>query len=174
MPVSMTGMLQALPRTPLYDRVRSEGRLLDESTGDQFAFSNILPAGMSRHELYTGYRALLDELYSFRHYRRRTLGFLLHRGRQVHGGRNIRRGDVHLFGRVMRELVWRGGPRRAAFTLGLHGTVLLRRPSVFKEAVSFALVHKAFSDYVRTLSVELGHAIERIEAEQPVGAARVA
>jgi len=154
-PVSMTGMLQAMPKTPLHERVAREGRLLAASTGDQFVFSNILPRGMTRRALYEGYRWLVAQLYDFRRYRRRTLAFLLHRGHQVHGGRNIRPGDLRRLARVLRETVLRGGPRRAWFTLSLLGATLLRRPSVFKEAVSFAIVHKAFHDYVQGLLTEL-------------------
>jgi len=154
-PVSMTGMLQAMPKTPLHERVAREGRLLEASTGDQFVFSNILPRGMSRLALYEGYRRLVHQLYDFRHYRRRALAFLLHRGRQVHGGRNVRRGDLVRLARVLRETLLRGGPRRAWFTLSLLGATLLRRPSVFKEAVSFAIVHKAFHDYVADLVRDL-------------------
>jgi radical SAM superfamily enzyme YgiQ (UPF0313 family) len=61
-PVSMTGMLQALPKTPLHARIAKEGRLLHETNGDQFAFSNILPAKMSRRKLYEGYRVRLRQL----------------------------------------------------------------------------------------------------------------
>ncbi len=154
-PVSMTGMLQALPKTPLHARVAREGRLVAASTGDQFVFSNILPRGMSRLALYEGYRRLVQQLYDFRRYRRRALAFLMHRGAQVHGGRNVRRGDLARLARVLHETVVRGGPRRAWFTLSLLGATLLRRPSVFKEAVSFAIVHKAFHDYVARLLREL-------------------
>jgi hypothetical protein len=158
----MTGMLQALPKTPLHERVAREGRLVEESRGDQFAFSNIDPLSMSRLELYEGYRRLVRELYDFERYRRRTLGFLMERGDQVHGGRNVRRGDLALFGKVLRETLWRGGPRRAWFTLRLLAAVAWRRPSVFKEAVSFALVHKAFADYVDALGRRLDQAIEEM------------
>ena len=72
-PVSMTGMLQAMPETPLHARMVQEGRLISESTGDQFEFSNIEPKGMTRLELYRGYRRLLEQLYTFRYYRERTL-----------------------------------------------------------------------------------------------------
>jgi len=164
-PVSMTGMLQALPQTPLYHRVEKEGRLVDESAGDQFVFSNILPQQMSRSELYRGYRWLVRELYGFRNYRRRALAFLMHRGAQVHGGRNIRRGDWARFGRILRDTVLHGGPRRAWFTLSLLGATLLRRPSVFKEAVSFAIVHRAFHGYVQALVRRLDEAIRELEGE---------
>jgi radical SAM superfamily enzyme YgiQ (UPF0313 family) len=159
-PVSMTGLLQALPETPLHARVEREGRLLTESTGDQFVLSNIEPLRMSRRELYEGYRWLIEQLYDFRNYRSRALGFLLHRGSQVHGGRNIRRGDVRRLLRVLNGTVVRGGPRRAWFTLSLLGTTLLRRPSAFKEAISFAVVHQAFHAYVERLQVTLEGELE--------------
>ena len=166
-PVSMTGLLQALPETPLYARVEREGRLLTESTGDQFILSNIEPLRMSRRTLYEGYRWLVSQLYDFGNYRRRARAFLLHRGSQVHGGRNIRRGDLRRFGRVLWETVVRGGPRRAGFTLALLGETLLRRPSVFKEAVGFALGHRAFHAYVERLEVTLEY--ELAELREPPG-----
>ena len=162
-PVSMTGMLQAMPKTPLHRRMLSEGRLVQETTGDQFVLSNIVPKRMTRGELYRGYRWLVGELYDFRNYRRRTLAFLLHRGSQVHGGRNIRPGDLRRLVRILRENVLQAGPRRAWFTISLLGATLLRRPSVFKEAVSFAVVHRAFHDYMAQLCGNLDQAIPRIE-----------
>ena len=164
-PVSMTGMLQALPQTPLHDRVSREGRLLLESGGDQFVLSNILPKQMTRLELYRGYRWLLEQLYDFRNYRRRTLAFLLNRGNQIQGGFKLRSGDLRRLARILRDTVLRANPRRAWFTLSLLGTSLLRRPSAFKEAVSFAIVHRAVHEYMRALVERLDAAIGEIERE---------
>jgi hypothetical protein len=166
-PVSMTGMLQALPKTPLHARVEREGRLLQESGGDQFVISNIAPINMSRRELYEGYQWLVSALYDFQNYRKRTLDFLMHRGNQIHRGRNIRRGDIRRLGVVLYNTMILGGPRRAWFTLTLIGTTLLRRPSVIKEAVSFAIVHQAFHRYAKTLGLELGRAVT--EFDHPIG-----
>jgi radical SAM superfamily enzyme YgiQ (UPF0313 family) len=162
-PVSMTGMLQAMPKTPLYERVEREGRLITESTGDQFVLSNIVPQRMTRRALYQGYRWLAEQLYDFRNYRARTLEFLLHRGAQITGGRNIRPGDLRRLASVLRDTVLLGGPRRAWFTLTLLGATLLRRPSVFKEAVSFAIVHKAFYEYIRELQTLLDRALQDLD-----------
>jgi len=172
-PISMTGLLQALPKTPLRARVEREGRLLRESGGDQFVFSNILPAAMSRLELYQGYVWLLSELYDYDNYRERTLAFLRYRGSQVHGGRNIRSGDLRRLARVLGAMLLRGGPRRAWFSLRLLGGTLRRRPSVFKEAVSFALVHMAFYDYTRRLTAQLDASMREIRSlEMPAKATR--
>jgi radical SAM superfamily enzyme YgiQ (UPF0313 family) len=163
-PVSMTGMLQAMPRTPLYDRAEREGRLLEAATGDQFVLSNLLPVRMSRLELYRGYRWLLEQLYDFRNYRARTLAFLLARGAQVNRGLNIRRGDLRRLARILRTL-WRAGPRSAWYNLTLLGATLLRRPAAFKEAVSFAISHRAFHGYVSSIATRLDAAIVELERE---------
>jgi len=165
-PVSMTGMLQAMPKTPLYERVEKEGRLVGKSTGDQFVFSNILPVKMTRLELYRGYRELIERLYDFDVYRRRTLAFLLGRGEQVTKGANIRAGDLRLLWRVLRHTVFRATPARARFTLRLIGETLWRRPRAFKEACSFAVTHKALSEYMESLAVQLDRAIEEIAEEE--------
>src|SRR6185503_6112964 len=123
-PVSMTGMLQAMPKTPLHDRMAKEGRLIGDSMGDQFVFSNILPKTMSRIELYKGYRTLIAELYEFRNYRHRTLEFILNRGRQVGDTFRPRRDEWMLLARILRDTVIAASPRRAWFTLSLLGTTL--------------------------------------------------
>jgi len=164
-PVSMTGMLQAMPKTPLYARVVEEGRLLVESSGDQFVLSNILPKQMSRLELYRGYRWLLEQLYDFRNYRRRTLAFLLHRGRLASSGLNLRAGDPRRLACILRDTLLRASPRRAWFTLSLLCTTLLRRPSVFKDAVAFAIVHSALHGYMDALVARLDGVIEDLERD---------
>ena len=165
-PVSMTGLLQAMPKTPLYDRIERGGRLIRESRGDQFVLSNIVPERMSQRQLYEGYRWLVEQLYDFRNYRRRTLAFLLHRGRPTHRGANVRRQDLRRFIRIIDHTVLRGGPHRAWFTLSLLATVLVRRPSAFKEAVSFALSHLAFFEYIRQLRCQLDRAIADLDLEE--------
>ena len=82
-PISMTGMLNAVPKTPLHARLKAAGRLIAESVGDQFVFTNIVPSGMTRLELYEGYQALLHRLYDYANYRRRAMAFILNRGELI-------------------------------------------------------------------------------------------
>jgi radical SAM superfamily enzyme YgiQ (UPF0313 family) len=165
-PVSMTGMLQALPKTPLHARVAAEGRLLGESAGDQFVLSNILPHGMSRLELYRGYRQLVTKLYDFPVFRRRALDYLLGKGAELNGSGTIGRKELLLFARIMWRTVIRASPRRAWFTVSLLAHTLLRRPAVFADAVSLAVVHKALYDYVHVLRARLDRAIAELEAAE--------
>src|SRR5262245_1025011 len=162
-PVSMTGMLQAMPKTPLHDRMAKEGRLVAETTGDQFVFSNILPKTMSRLELYRGYRRLIAELYEFRNFRRRSLEFILNRGRQVGASVRPRREEIILLARIRKDTVLAAGPRRAWFTLSLIGETLWKNPARLTDAVSFALVHKGLYEYMQTLDGHLERVIREIE-----------
>jgi radical SAM superfamily enzyme YgiQ (UPF0313 family) len=162
-PVSMTGMLQAMPKTPLHARVEREGRLLAESSGDQFVFSNIVPKSMTRLELYRGYRELLHRLYDFRLYHERTLDFIVNRGGQVVEGLRLRGDDLRTLARVLRDTLLRASPARAWFTLRLMAATLRRRPAAFRDAVSFAITHKALSLYLEELVTSLDAAIADLE-----------
>ncbi len=57
--LAMVGMLQAIPRTPLYERLRREQRLVEEDLN-----CNFVPKQMSREELQQGYWDLLRRLYT--------------------------------------------------------------------------------------------------------------
>ncbi|MDB5361023.1 MAG: Fe-S oxidoreductase [Rhodospirillales bacterium] len=59
---SMTGMLTALPKTPLHKRLTIEGRL-DPTDLSPFG-TNVIPLRLGRDELQTGYIALMGELYA--------------------------------------------------------------------------------------------------------------
>jgi radical SAM superfamily enzyme YgiQ (UPF0313 family) len=164
-PISMTGMLNAIPRTPLHARLKEAGRLIAESVGDQFVFTNIVPQGMSRLELYEGYRRLLRRLYAYRNYRRRSMAFLLNKGALLQFRLLAGRGDVGIFLRIVWNCVLRTSPRRAWFTLSLLAETALRRPSVLRDAVILALMHKHLYEYMRATSILLEDIISDLRAD---------
>jgi radical SAM superfamily enzyme YgiQ (UPF0313 family) len=51
--MAMIGLLHAIPKTPLFDRLESEGRL-DRSDSNDFG-TNVIPLNMSREQLRDGY-----------------------------------------------------------------------------------------------------------------------
>ncbi|MHB8973137.1 MAG: B12-binding domain-containing radical SAM protein [Pirellulaceae bacterium] len=57
--LAMVSVLQAIPRTPLYQRLQREGRLFEEDP-----VCNFIPKQMSRAELKQGYWNLLQRLYA--------------------------------------------------------------------------------------------------------------
>jgi radical SAM superfamily enzyme YgiQ (UPF0313 family) len=56
--LAMVGMLGAIPKTPLYERLEKEGRLVDDPN------MNFIPKQMSREQLVRGYWGLLERLYT--------------------------------------------------------------------------------------------------------------
>ena len=77
----------------------------------------------------------------------------------------IQAADLVLLWRVLRFTVFDAPAARARFTLRLMLETLWRRPQAFKEACSFAVTHKAMSEYMEELGGKLDAAIERLEAE---------
>ena len=64
-PIVMLGLLQAIPRTPLYERLEKAGRLRSPAQGNNtLSCTNIEPICMSYEELVDGYRALFSRLYT--------------------------------------------------------------------------------------------------------------
>ncbi len=159
-PISMTGMLNALPKTPLYTRLRAAGRLVAESVGDQFVFTNVVPGGMSRLQLYEGYRQLLRRLYSYRSYRTRAMALILSRGTKLKS--HLLAGDLSLGFRILWSCALRASPRRAWLTLSMLVETALRRPTAVKDALTLALMHKHLWEYVRETSRHLDALIEEL------------
>ena len=58
---AMVGLLSAIPKTPLYERLRREGRL-DESDPPAYG-TNVIPAQMTREQLATGFLDLIGEIF---------------------------------------------------------------------------------------------------------------
>jgi radical SAM superfamily enzyme YgiQ (UPF0313 family) len=73
---AMVGLLNAPPGTRLYDRMRSEGRLIGLMSGDNVDGStNILPK-MGFDTLREGYSNMMQQIYSPKHYYQRARTFL--------------------------------------------------------------------------------------------------
>ena len=73
---AMVGLLNAPHGTRLYQRMEQEGRLLKSTTGDNTDFSiNFIPK-MDSEVLLTGYRTVLDTIYSPKQYYARVVMFL--------------------------------------------------------------------------------------------------
>jgi len=59
---TMIGMLYAIPKTPLHDRLKAEGRL-DPSDEPEFG-TNVIPLKITREELRDGYVGVMNDLYT--------------------------------------------------------------------------------------------------------------
>ncbi|MEI6135367.1 MAG: DUF4070 domain-containing protein [Desulfomonile sp.] len=74
---AMIGLLNAIPGTKLYQRLKDEGRLLADCTGDNCDGSlNFIPKKMDPETIRAGYQAVLNHIYSPAEYYKRVLEFL--------------------------------------------------------------------------------------------------
>ncbi|MBI2450583.1 MAG: DUF4070 domain-containing protein [Candidatus Nealsonbacteria bacterium] len=74
--IAMVGLLQAPPKTRLWDRMKKEGRLVSQASGDNTNCTiNFVPK-MNREILLAGYKKLTAHIYSSKYYYQRLKTFL--------------------------------------------------------------------------------------------------
>ena len=133
---AMVGMLQAPSGTKLYERLKREGRILGNLTGDNGdGTTNIIPR-MDMHVLCEGYKKIVDHIYSPKEYYQRVKTFL-----SEYKAPKI---EIPLdFQRIL--ALFRSGIR-----LGILGEerfqywklmlwTLMRRPALLTEAITFTI-----------------------------------
>lgn len=134
---AMVGLLTALPQTQLYQRLKREGRMLAETTGNNTqAALNFIPK-LNRDYLVNGYCDLMKRLYEPRAYYERVRIFLedYHpRGPKL----RLSRKDFQAFLKSFWYLgIWHRG--RTAYW-AFFWSVLLRRPRQFRCAIELAIM----------------------------------
>jgi radical SAM superfamily enzyme YgiQ (UPF0313 family) len=138
-PTAMVGLLTALKGTKLYERYKQEGRLLDESTGNNVsACLNYIPE-INRDVLLAGYKRVLAALYdsSMCNYFDRCFTLVKNWDQRRFCGRSICREELVAFAKSIRiQLFSRQGRAYVRFLT----RVLCRRPKMFGEAVRLAIM----------------------------------
>ena len=134
---AMVGLLQAPLGTHLYERLRQEGRVVSQMSGDNVDGStNIIPK-VGLEPLREGYRKLLNQIYAPQFYYERVLTFL----REYHPP-EVR---IHL------ELQYVLALGRSIYRLGIRGIerthywrlffwTLFRRPQLFPVAITLSIL----------------------------------
>jgi radical SAM superfamily enzyme YgiQ (UPF0313 family) len=75
-PFASVSILNAPNHTPLYERMKNEGRLVEDFRGFWHLSTNIIPKQLTPDELYFGQKRLFKKLYEPEHFERRMLGWL--------------------------------------------------------------------------------------------------
>lgn len=74
--MAMVGLLQAAPKTRLWQRLKEEKRLVGRTTGNNTdGVLNFIPK-MNRQSLLSGYQKVIQHIYSPKHYSKRLISFL--------------------------------------------------------------------------------------------------
>ncbi|BCR03150.1 B12-binding domain-containing radical SAM protein [Desulfuromonas versatilis] len=133
---AMVGLLQALPGTRLYERLKREGRLLSDSTGDNVSISTNMIPKMDLDALQEGYKMILRTIYSPESYYQRVKAFLQEYRPPMVRSRMSLGYKMALFHALYRLGIL--GKERLFFWKVLLWT-LLKRPRLFPHAVTLAI-----------------------------------
>lgn len=148
-PQVMSGMLQAVPKTPLWTRLEREGRLRGECTGDHLVWTNIIPNRMSRADLMLGYADLLKDLFAYDRYAERTIAYLTaHRRLEPIQPKRRSWYEVRMIVRFLLFCLVSGDDRRRHFARRVLWATLRAKPRRLPEALYLLVVHKHFHEYV--------------------------
>jgi radical SAM superfamily enzyme YgiQ (UPF0313 family) len=145
---AMVGLLTALPQTRLYQRLMREGRLENESTGNNTDTALNFKPILDREFLQNGYRELMHRLYEPKNYARRIRTFLKQH-RPTGPKLSLSSADIKAFIKSLWLLgVWHRG-RRAYWQTML--STLLTRPKQFPHAVELLIIGYHFRRMAHTL-----------------------
>jgi radical SAM superfamily enzyme YgiQ (UPF0313 family) len=138
---AMVGLLTALPQTRLWQRLKREGRLETESSGNNTQAELNFEPKLNREFLKSGYRDLMKRLYEPRVYYQRIQTFL--KNHRPNGPRlRMSRADLTAFVKSFWLLgIWYRG-RVAYWKFFWH--TLLRRPHQFPRAIELAIMGHHF------------------------------
>ncbi len=144
---AMVGILIALPQTRLWNRLKSEGRLLsDGNGGDHDSLMNYVPK-IEPEKIFTGYKKILSNIYSPKEYYRRINTFLKSYKPTMKGRISI--SDLKAFLRS----TWRIGIfSRSRFRYwGLLSKTFFTKPKAFSTAVELAIIGQHFERNTRRI-----------------------
>lgn len=143
---AMVGLLSALPQTRLYHRLKTEGRLETETSGNNTDSALNFKPKLNREFLQSGYRELMKKLYEPKVYYQRVRTFFQNHHTTAPSLR-LSRADVLAFMKSFWLLgIWYRG--RVAYWRFFWGT-LLRRPHQFRRAIEFAILGYHFRRVAR-------------------------
>jgi radical SAM superfamily enzyme YgiQ (UPF0313 family) len=142
---AMVGLLQAPLGTSLYNRMKIEGRLTNDFSGDNVdGTTNIMPK-MGLVTLQEGYRKILNHIYSPKYYYERVLTFLKeYKPPKIHSPLEAQ--TVLALWRSIYHLGFRGVERLQYWHLFFWA--LIKRPELFGLAITFTIVGFHFRQVV--------------------------
>jgi len=135
---AMVGLLNAPPGTKLFQRLKKEERLLDDPSGDNTDFSlNFIPK-MNAEALMTGYKKILNTIYSAKYYYKRVITFLkeykpIHIRKKIH----FKYCYINAFFKSIWFLGIKGKER--LYYWKLFSWTLVRHPRFFHLAITLAI-----------------------------------
>jgi radical SAM superfamily enzyme YgiQ (UPF0313 family) len=174
-PLPTTFVLKAPPGTRLWTRLQKEGRLLKAEKEGFFAetvvSTNIVPKGMTRAELFSGYLGLIEKLSDWRNFEVRIKGMLSDVKRQPNVPRKKRR-LKRLFQLIRFLASLDGKTRRSILNIIRH--TRKHKPFMIEKVFGLIIQHYGYARVVQLLREDIHKQMEleksgefKLEARQP-------
>jgi hypothetical protein len=157
---AMIGLLHALPRTPLYERLHREGRLREpgEDCDNTRAGTNVIPKQMDYDEMVVRYEAVYRDILTDAAIGERVRNKRHHMRNPLYSGGFTPRETLLILWRLLRRGILPGGPRRwAAFAQSMPWF----SPPHITWAVSDWIIALSMADFARrrlSITAECGAA----------------
>ena len=144
---AMIGLLTAVPKTPLYERLEKDGRLIKEASGTDNTKlgTNLIPKQMSYEEMVEGYRDLYYKLLDDKTIADRINNKRAHLKDPIFKSTYSLSDQAGAFGKFLKHGIMKGGPRRAYHFLR---TVPFTNPKQLPIVIQDWTVGIAMKDYV--------------------------
>ena len=171
-PTAMVGLLMALPRTKLYERLEREGRILSQSNGNNThaTLLNFVPR-LSTEVLEAGYRRVLERVYDPRRYFDRCLELLKRYPRRPPIRRQSSSVKLREITGFLHSLVRQAFSRYGPSYLRYLVLGVARRPRLIVRVVTLAVVGHHYFTMTRT-TVRRSRQLSKARAAQPAGRRR--
>ena len=150
-PIASISVLNAPKNTALYRRMQEEGRLLEDFRGFWHLTTNIVPKGMTLHELYAGHKALFQRLYEPENFERRMVGWLRN-VRYMTSLYSTKKKTLHrlfLIFRVARHFLFRVPPAVRRMFWNVVKSAWRIDPRLISRAVSVLVQYWHYYDFAR-------------------------
>jgi len=132
--VAMVGMLDALPKTKLYERLKAGGRLLTVSSGNNTDLSiNFVPK-MNINILLEGYKKILQTIYSPKKYYKRIIN-LFREYKPLRKRRRITVSEIGAFAKSIWRIGITGRKEEKRYYWRLLAVSAIKYRSLFSEAI---------------------------------------
>lgn len=153
-PVAMVGILQAIPGTPLYDRVRSEGRLFDDLAAGirldaaGLAQTNIKPLLLSNEGLSSGFGRLVRKLYEHENFGERLINAIkAGKNRQIPSVARTGKKEILTLLRLLMHYLVTTDIRRILMFLKVVSQTVYHNPRGLHAALMHLVVYKHLREF---------------------------
>ena len=144
---SMIGLLTAVPKTPLYERLEKDGRLIKEASGTDNTKlgTNLIPKQMSYDDMVEGYRDLYYKLLEDDRIAERINNKMRHLKNPIFKSTYGFQDQLNAFSSFIKSGILKGGPKRVYHFLR---TVPLTNPKQIPVVIQDWTIGIAMKDYV--------------------------